>query len=70
MPARNVPLKLIAAIGAGLLIIGLALFLHSLGSGGGFFAVSLLLIGAGFVVISIVVAIVRALKPDHQRPPE
>jgi hypothetical protein len=53
-----------------LLILGLALFLHSLGSGGGFFAVSLLLIGATVVVISIVVAIVRALKPDHQRPPE
>ena len=70
MPARNVPLKLVATIGAGLLILGFALFLHSLGSGGGFLAVSLLLIGTTSVVTAIVVAIVRALKRDHQRPPE
>jgi hypothetical protein len=70
MPGRNVPLKLIAAIGAGLLILGSALFLHSLGSGGGFFAVSLLLAGAASVVTTIVAAIIRALKPDHRRPPE
>jgi hypothetical protein len=69
MLARNVPLKLMAAIGAGLLILGFALFLHSLGSGGGFFAVSLMLIGGTSVVTVIVVAIVRALKRDHQPPP-
>lgn len=70
MPARNVPLKLVAAIGAGLLILGFAFFLHALGSGGGFFAVSLLLIGTASVVTAIVVAIVRALNRDQQRPPD
>jgi hypothetical protein len=61
MTTRNVPLKLIAAIGVGLLIFGFALFLRSLGSGGGFLAVCLLLTGTASVATATVVAIVRAL---------
>lgn len=59
---------LIAAIGTALFILGLALFLHSLGSGGGLFAVSLMLIGAVSTATAIVLAIVRVLKRNHEGP--
>jgi hypothetical protein len=62
MHTKRVPLKFIIAIGAGLLIVGFALFLHSLGSGGGWFAISLMLIGGISIVTAIVFAVVRAVK--------
>ena len=61
MPKRQVPLKTVIAFGAGLLILGFALFLQSLGSGGGEFPLFLMLLGAVCIVASIVLAIGRSL---------
>ena len=58
----RISLKLIAAIGAVLLIVGFLLFLHSLGTGGAFFPAFLVAVGAILLVVSIVWAIVRFLQ--------
>ena len=68
MPTRRLPLKTTIAFGAGLLILGLALFLESVGRGGGEFPLFLTLVGAVCVVASIVFAIVRVIsKRQEQR---
>lgn len=54
MPKSRLPLKITFAIGTGLLVLGFALFLRSLGGGGGGFALSLMLIGAICVAACIV----------------
>jgi membrane protease YdiL (CAAX protease family) len=55
-------LKVIAAIGAILLIVGFLLFLHSLGTGGAFFPAFLIAVGAVLLVVSIIYAVVRFLQ--------
>lgn len=62
MPKSRLPLKTTFAIGIGLLVLGFALFLQSLGSGGGGFALSLMLIGAICVAASTVLAILRGIR--------
>ncbi len=62
MPKSRLPLKITFAIGTGLLVLGFALFLRSLGSGGGGFALSIMLIGAICVAASIVLAIIREIR--------
>lgn len=55
-------LKVIAAIGAILLIVGFLLFLHSLGTGGASFPAFLIAAGAVLLVVSIIYAVVRFLQ--------
>jgi hypothetical protein len=62
MAKSRLPLKTTFAIGTGLLVLGFALFLQSLGSGGGVFALSLMLIGAICIVASIVLAIISGIR--------
>lgn len=62
-----VTLKTTVAVGTGFLILGFALFLQSLGRGGGVFALSLMLLGAVCIVISIVLAIVRVIRAINKK---
>lgn len=62
MLSKPISAKLVAVVGIALFTLGLALFLHSLGSGGGFLAVSLMLIGSVCTVAAIVLAVVRASR--------
>ena len=70
MSKHRLSLKLIAALGVGLLILGFALFLHSLGSGGGLGAMSLMLTGATSLVTAVVIGIVRIFRVKRKPAPE
>ena len=59
LSSKKVPANLIAGIGFVLLIIGFALFLQSLGSGGGLVAASIMLIGVFCMAVAILFAIMR-----------
>lgn len=58
---KRIPLKYVFVIGVGLLLFGFALFLRSLGGGGGFLAISLMLLGAIGIVSSLIVVVVRSI---------
>jgi hypothetical protein len=62
MPKSRLLLKITFAIGTGLLVLGFVLFMQSLGSGGGGFALSLMLVGAVCVVASTVLMIVIGIR--------
>lgn len=51
----------LALIGGVLVIGGVAMFLESLGLGGGYFATALILVGLGFLLVGLVKSITRAV---------
>ena len=67
MPTHGVPLKLVSAFGIGLFLFGFVLFLHSLGSGGGVGAISLMLIGATSLITAVAIGIVRIFQAKRRR---
>jgi hypothetical protein len=67
MTKNQLPLKFAFALGAGLLILGFTLFLQSLGSGGGVFALSMMLLGAICIVASILLAIFRSVTRGRKQ---
>lgn len=62
MLEKPIPLKVIAFASLGALVVGFVLFLHSLGSGGGVFAISLMAAGLIALFTVIVIAIIRRPK--------
>ena len=66
MSTKRSSLTLLTVAGATLLIVGVTLFFNSLGSGGGFLATSLAVLGAASLLIALVWFIVRSV---HSRQP-
>jgi|GEM_PF-6495288 hypothetical protein len=66
MLEKPIPLKLIAFASLGAFVLGFLLFLHSLGSGGGVFAISLMAAGLIACITVIVIAIIRLLKRNKR----
>lgn len=67
MNARHIPLKVPAITGTTLLIVGFALFLQSLGEGGGYVSVSIMVAGAIFLLCTVVMAVIRVAYSRKDR---
>jgi hypothetical protein len=52
----------LSLVGIGLMVFGLLLFLNSLGSGGGYLAATLFILGGVLVVVAIAKAIFKAVQ--------
>jgi hypothetical protein len=52
----------LSLVGIGLMVFGLLLFLNSLGSGGGYVAATLFILGGVLVVVAIAKAIFKAVQ--------
>jgi protein-S-isoprenylcysteine O-methyltransferase Ste14 len=67
---RRHPIAATLTLGLLIFLVGFGMFLHSLGGGGGFLAMSLMVVGAILLVASIVFASWRAMRAilHRQRP--